>query len=118
MRGRTDTRNVQALWSRLWKDTKGDLVFGTIIVLIIMMVMGILCGEYIKVHGVYDHVEMGINRAANLAIKTAMYDSYRQDYANQFDPAAASSSFYEYLGECVDLSGSKYSVSISSVDIS
>ncbi|WP_324824319.1 hypothetical protein [Sinanaerobacter sp. ZZT-01] len=87
----------------LCKDKRGDLLITTLAIFVLLLGMGTFVAEYLKVHGMHDHVETELNRAVNLSIKEAMYDSYRQDYLNKLDPDVAKDKFYRYLHEDLDL---------------
>lgn len=83
----------------LLKSKKGDMAITVIAMVFIVMGIGMIITEYLKVNGINDHLETGLNRAVNLSIKEAMYDSFRQDYLNKLDTDVAKSKFYAYLHE-------------------
>lgn len=66
----------------------------------------IIGSEVMRVHDLKEHLEDEIYRASNLAIKTAMYDSYRIDSISKFDEQIAVEYFYSYLEKDLDLSSS------------
>lgn len=80
---------------------------------IIFFVVGstLFLSERLNINGINDHLNNELNRAANLAIKEAMYDSERMDSISKFDEKVAYKAFYDYLYDDLQLDRSlrKYS---------
>lgn len=78
------------------------------LIFIIFFAMGALCfiSEALHINGINDHINDELNRAANLAIKEAMYDSYRIDYVGKFNEELAITGFYDYLYDEMGLDNS------------
>ncbi|QIB69774.1 hypothetical protein Ami103574_10780 [Aminipila butyrica] len=94
---------------KAWKLVKDE--GGTLYILILVFLFLIICvmlvtSEVLRVHDLKAHLDDEIYRAANLSIKTAMYDSYRIDSTSKFDETVAVEYFYTYLKEDLHLNGS------------
>lgn len=81
----------------LLTDRRGELIFGVLGFFALLLLLTIIFGEIFKANSMYDQLDDQLNRGVNLAVKTAMYDSYRQDKKNKMDVDVAKREFYNYL---------------------
>lgn len=79
------------------QDHRGSMQLSLIILLGIIVGIGGVVTEVLRVHGIQEHLSDELYRASNLAIKTAMYDSWRIDHISRFDEDTAMDAFYDYL---------------------
>jgi hypothetical protein len=83
---------------RLLRNKNGDVGVLPVLVFVIILAIGGLLNEIIRVVAVHDQISVEMNRAINLCIKTSVYDSYRIDKVNYYlDPIKAEEAFYDYL---------------------
>lgn len=87
----------------LMKDKKGDMVIFLCVLVVSTFGLAMLVTEYQKAFGMEDYLETELNRAVNISIKQAMYDSYRQDYSNKLNPSVAKKVFNDYLKQNMGL---------------
>lgn len=91
---------------KLCRDEKGSsylLILAFTFLILIFFIVGM---EVSRVHDIREHIYDEMYRASNLAIKKAMYDSYRIDSSSKFDETIAKNSFEEYLLEDLNLTSS------------
>lgn len=93
------------------EDQSGDMVFMLIGLVLILLCMSAFFGEIFKMNSINDNLNDELNRAVNLSVKGAMYDSYRQDKENKMDADVAKIKFYNYLHNDMKLNNAleKYS---------
>lgn len=87
----------------LLTDRRGELIFGVLGFIALLLLLTIVFGEIFKANSMYDKLDDQLNRGVNLAVKTAMYDSYRQDKKNKMDVDVAKREFYNYLHDDMKL---------------
>lgn len=91
----------------LFRNKNGDVGILPVLVFVVILMMGGILNEIIRVVAVHDQISVGMNRAVNLCIKTSVYDSYRIDKVNTIlDPVTAEEAFYDYLHDDMQLDSS------------
>lgn len=88
---------------KLVKEQSGSLYILTLIFLFLIVFTMLIFTEVLRVHDLKEHLDDEIYRASNLAIKTAMLDSYRIDSRSKFDEQVAIDYFYSYLKKDLEL---------------
>lgn len=89
----------------LISDDRGELnILGAIFLAMLFIAM-LVVHEVMVLHDLKEHLDDEIYRSANLAIKTAMYDSYRIDSTSKYNEEVAEAAFYKYLKENLVLDG-------------
>ena len=83
--------------SKLLKDKQGAMytIVAMSCVFLIMTVM--ILSEVLRVYDIRQHLHDELYRASNIAVKTAMLDSFMWDTEGRMDEAAAVNAFYDYI---------------------
>lgn len=82
---------------KLLNCKKGSMHIALIFIVIFLLGAALIGIEIFRINGINQHLNDELYRATNLAVKTAMYDSWRQDHISKFDNAIAYEAFYDYL---------------------
>lgn len=75
----------------------GSAGVSLLIFMLVIMAFATVVGEYMRIHTIQTKVEQQLIQASNIAIETAMHDSYRQDHEGYIDYQVAYDAFYSYL---------------------
>ena len=86
-----------------FKSKRGDIGVLPLVIFVVFLAIGGIANEMVRFFAIQDQMSVELNRAVNLCVKTAMYDSYRMDKENHLDPEIAEEAFYDYLHEYMDL---------------
>lgn len=78
-------------------DSRGAMHITTILLCVLVALIALGTTEVFRVQGIHEHLQDELYRASNVAIKAAMYDSYRIDGVSKFDESKAVEAFYDYL---------------------
>lgn len=87
-------------------DQRGSMFIGVILLVGLIVSLALIVSEVLRVYDLHEHLNDEIYRASNLAIKTAMHDSYRIDGVSKFDEKIAVDYFYSYLENDLKLNAS------------
>lgn len=82
---------------KLLKSKNGSMHVMVIFITIFLLGGAMIGVEFFRIQSINQHLNDELYRAANLAVKTAMYDSWRQDHISKFDDDLARDAFYDYL---------------------
>ena len=82
---------------KLINGKRGEMYILVAFVLILALAGALFVSEITRVFNLRQHLSDELYRAANLGVKTAMYDSYMWDSHGHLDEAAAVAAFYDYL---------------------
>lgn len=88
------------------QDSCGAMHITTLLICVIVAVVALGATEVFRVQGIHEHLQDELYRASNVAIKAAMYDSYRIDGVSRFDESKAVEAFYDYLYNDLGLNSS------------
>ena len=90
---------------KLIRDKRGDMyiIVALSCVLLIMAVM--ILSEVLRVYDIRQHLHDELYRASNIAVKTAMIDSFMWDVEGRMDESAAVAAFNGYLHSDLGLNG-------------
>lgn len=82
---------------KLLNDKNGSMHLLLIFIICFMIGASLIVSEAFRINSINEHLNDELNRAANISIQAAMYDSYRQDVENKFNEESAEQNFYDYL---------------------
>jgi len=112
---------------RLIRDNKGDLAIWLFLITFVLLTVAGIVIEVLRVHNVYEHVQSELGRAVNTAVEYAIDDDSRIDEITRMDTLVATSQFYDYLYNELELTSglakiggdgkTAYSLSISSLSV-
>lgn len=84
----------------------GDISIITIALAVLILALGLFISDFLRVYTLQENISDELYRGANLAIKTAMYDSHRQSGVSKYDVDLAEDAFYSYLYDDMGLNRS------------
>jgi hypothetical protein len=87
----------------LYKDKSGAMFVYVLVILTFLFSFSLIIGEYYRIHSIQRHGEYNIQRAVNISVEEAMYDSFRQDKLGRLDTARARQNFNNYLRQEIGL---------------
>jgi len=85
------------------QEKKGGSTLMTMFFCIIVLGIGLFLSDYFRAFTLQENLSDELYRASNLAIKTAMYDSYRIDSVSKYDEDVCYDAFYDYLHDDMNL---------------
>lgn len=82
---------------KIVKNSHGSMYLMTLGIVVFMLFISIIVIEILRVNSIQNNLEYELQRAINIAVEEAMYDTYRQDKLGRLDVARAKIIFYDYL---------------------
>lgn len=82
---------------QLLKNKAGSMLPLMLVIIFVLMSVSLVIGEIYLSYSLQGYIEYELQRAVNIAVESAMKDSYRQDYEGRLDADKTEETFYHYL---------------------